>query len=115
SIVDAFAGAMRIESERERADALVALAPRLTPDQLADARTAADAIDDNEIRSLLLTAIAARLPPNERPTVLADALVAALTISRTRTSAATLAFGPGAVLEESLADGIGEHTRAGAL
>jgi hypothetical protein len=115
SIVDMFASAMRIESERERADALIALAPHLTPDQLADARTAAHTIDDNEIRSLLLTAIAARLPAHDRPAVLADALLAALTISRARTSAATLAFGPGAVLDEFLADGVDEHTRAGAL
>lgn len=115
NVVDVFTSALRIESERERADALIALAPHLTPDQLAGARDAADAIDDNEIRSLLLTEIAARLPASERPTVLADALAAALTISRARTSAAALAFGPDAVLDESLADGIGEHTRAGAL
>ena len=114
SIVGAFASAMRIGPERERADALLALAPHLTPDQLAGARNAADAIDDNETRALLLTAIAARLPATERPTVLADALVAALAISRARTSAATLAFAPDAV-PDSLADGIDEHTRAGAL
>jgi Protein of unknown function (DUF3489) len=73
----AFAAARAIYHERDRSDALAALAPHLASEQLGKALAAAKAIGDKGDRSRALTALAPYLAPEQRPEAFGEALAAA--------------------------------------
>jgi hypothetical protein len=80
SLWDALYLALAIEEEKWRASALLHLAPRLSAEQARVAREAVRGLSDAEDRSAVLTALALRVEPPERPPVLQEALAVVRTI-----------------------------------
>jgi hypothetical protein len=79
-----------IQSERERAEALVTLAPNLPVDLIALALTAATALNDDTVRAQALVRLAPHAPAGERQATLERAVAASSGIGRAASRAKVL-------------------------